>query len=121
MENERIEKQGTGVPAEVLTETHVWPIDKLVFYANNPRKNDGAVDRMCAKHRPRRRCVFLRICCQDKIVQPGVGLLNGELVQIFASPLLIRTSFHRTSSYRVLGRRALHHFSPASAFVCNVS
>jgi len=26
----------------------VWPIDKLVFYARNPRKNDGAVDRMCA-------------------------------------------------------------------------
>src|SRR5258708_30345656 len=26
----------------------IWPIDKLVFYARNPRKNDAAVDRMCA-------------------------------------------------------------------------
>jgi|SRR5579864_1567815 len=25
-----------------------WPIDKLVFYARNPRKNDSAVDRMCS-------------------------------------------------------------------------
>src|SRR5579862_3059892 len=25
-----------------------WPIDKLVGYARNPRKNDAAVDRMCA-------------------------------------------------------------------------
>src|ERR1022692_4367146 len=25
-----------------------WPIDKFVFYARNPRKNDAAVDRMCA-------------------------------------------------------------------------
>src|SRR3954471_17702809 len=25
----------------------VWSIDKLVFYARNPRKNDAAVDRMC--------------------------------------------------------------------------
>jgi ParB-like chromosome segregation protein Spo0J len=25
-----------------------WPIDKLVFYARNPRKNDAAVDRMCS-------------------------------------------------------------------------
>ena len=25
----------------------LWPIDKLVAYVNNPRKNDGAVDRMC--------------------------------------------------------------------------
>src|SRR6202166_371724 len=24
-----------------------WPIDKLVFYGRNPRKNDSAVDRMC--------------------------------------------------------------------------
>ena len=23
-----------------------WPIDKLVFYARNPRKNDAVVDRM---------------------------------------------------------------------------
>ncbi len=25
-----------------------WPIDKFVFYVRNPRKNDAAVDRMCA-------------------------------------------------------------------------
>jgi ParB-like chromosome segregation protein Spo0J len=30
-------------PREVIT----WPIDKLVLYARNPRKNDAAVDRMC--------------------------------------------------------------------------
>jgi len=30
---------------------HVWPIDKLVFYVRNPRKNDGVVDRMCASIR----------------------------------------------------------------------
>src|SRR5580704_8329244 len=28
-----------------------WPIDKLVFYARNPRKNDSVVDRMCASIR----------------------------------------------------------------------
>jgi hypothetical protein len=30
-----------------------WPIDKLVFYARNPRKNDAAVDRMCSNSRVR--------------------------------------------------------------------
>src|SRR6476646_7610604 len=25
----------------------LWSIDKLVFYARNPRKNDAAVERMC--------------------------------------------------------------------------
>ena len=28
-----------------------WPIDRLVFYARNPRKNNAAVDRMCASIR----------------------------------------------------------------------
>jgi DNA modification methylase len=29
------------------TEIQTWHIDRLVFYARNPRKNDAAVDRMC--------------------------------------------------------------------------
>ena len=29
----------------------LWPIDKFVFYARNPRKNDAVVDRMCASIR----------------------------------------------------------------------
>src|SRR5689334_13842471 len=33
------------------TELQTWPIDKLVFYARNPRKNDAAVDRMCGSIR----------------------------------------------------------------------
>src|SRR6266550_7959024 len=28
-----------------------WPIDKLVFYARNPRKNDAVIDRMCGSIR----------------------------------------------------------------------
>jgi DNA modification methylase len=32
-------------------QTQIWPIDKLVFYARNPRKNDAAVDRMCGSIR----------------------------------------------------------------------
>ena len=27
-------------------EIQIWPIDRLIFYARNPRKNDAAVDRM---------------------------------------------------------------------------
>ena len=32
-------------------EIQIWPIDRLIFYARNPRKNDAAVDRMCASIR----------------------------------------------------------------------
>ena len=32
-------------------EIQLWPVDRLVFYARNPRKNDAAVDRMCGSIR----------------------------------------------------------------------
>jgi hypothetical protein len=32
-------------------EVQLWSIDRLVFYARNPRKNDAAVDRMCSSIR----------------------------------------------------------------------
>src|SRR6516162_3309523 len=30
---------------------HIWPIDRLVLYARNRRKNDAVVDRMCSSIR----------------------------------------------------------------------
>ena len=32
-------------------EIHIWPIDRLVLYARNPRKNDAVIDRMCSSIR----------------------------------------------------------------------
>jgi len=32
-------------------QVELWSIDRLVFYARNPRKNDAAVDRMCSSIR----------------------------------------------------------------------
>ena len=29
----------------------IWPVDRLIPYARNPRKNDAAVDRMCSSIR----------------------------------------------------------------------
>jgi hypothetical protein len=37
-------------PPQSLT-IQTWHIDRLVFYARNPRKNDAAVDRMCSSIR----------------------------------------------------------------------
>jgi DNA modification methylase len=42
------EKTGEArMPKQVPRGIQTWPIDKLVVYARNPRKNDAAVDRMC--------------------------------------------------------------------------
>jgi hypothetical protein len=36
-----------GVIASPQLEIQIWPIDRLILYARNPRKNDAVVDRMC--------------------------------------------------------------------------
>src|SRR5438309_169650 len=42
---------GNRMPNQISIDIQIWPIDRLVFYARNPRKNDAAVDRMCASIR----------------------------------------------------------------------
>jgi len=37
--------------SQPMARIEYWPIDKLVFYARNPRKNDAVVDRMCSSIR----------------------------------------------------------------------
>lgn len=51
MKNKKLERRGTAMPTEVSMEIQTWSIDKLVFYARNPRRNDAAVDRMCGSIR----------------------------------------------------------------------
>src|ERR1700684_758514 len=36
---------------QISMEIQIWPLDKLVFYARNPRRNDAAVDLMCGSIR----------------------------------------------------------------------
>src|SRR3954471_23930684 len=38
-------------PAVQNQVVQLWPIERLVFYIRNPRKNDAAVDRMCGSIR----------------------------------------------------------------------
>jgi ParB-like chromosome segregation protein Spo0J len=39
------------VPLATEHKIELWPIDRLREYTRNPRKNDGAVDRMCGSIR----------------------------------------------------------------------
>ena len=42
-----LSQETTAQPPQILT----WPIERFVFYARNPRKNDAAIDRMCSSIR----------------------------------------------------------------------
>src|ERR1700682_3687393 len=39
------------IPSSESPQIQTWPNNRLVFYARTPRKNDSAVDRMCASIR----------------------------------------------------------------------
>ena len=39
------------LPSLQPMEIQLWPAERLIFYARNPRKNDAAVDRMCGSIR----------------------------------------------------------------------
>jgi DNA modification methylase len=51
MKSETLESLDGASQPEKSMENQIWPIDKLIFYARNPRKNDAAVDRMCGSIR----------------------------------------------------------------------
>src|SRR5882757_8004764 len=51
MKVETSHEQLTPVASPPPLEIQLWPIDRLIFYARNPRKNDSAVDRMCGSIR----------------------------------------------------------------------
>jgi len=43
--------QTSTTPSPPLQQNQTWPLDRFIFYARNPRKNDAAVDRMCSSIR----------------------------------------------------------------------
>jgi len=45
------ESAGNPLTGPMAQTIEFWPIDRLVLYARNPRKNDAAVDRMCGSIR----------------------------------------------------------------------
>ena len=72
MKNDIQEEQGVSISPEIAIEVRAWPIDKLVFYARNPRKNDAAVDRMCGSIRE----FGFKIPC---LVRSGGEVIDGHL------------------------------------------
>jgi DNA modification methylase len=44
-------QQTTGIMAPESPQIQVWPIDRLIFYARNPRKHDAVIQKMCSSIR----------------------------------------------------------------------
>lgn len=59
----------------------LWPIDKLVFYARNPRKNDVAVDRMCGSIREFGFKIPVLACSDGEVVDGHLRLKAARKLQ----------------------------------------
>jgi hypothetical protein len=44
-------KNSSEAQGNIASQVEVWPLDKLVPYARNPRKNDSAVNQMVSSIR----------------------------------------------------------------------
>jgi hypothetical protein len=61
-------------------EIQIWLIQRLVFYDRNPRKNDAAVDRMCASIREFRFKILVLVRSDGEV---GVHLRHLRLMSAF--------------------------------------
>jgi hypothetical protein len=65
-------KRALTMPTETPMEIQIWPIDKLIPYERNPRKNDAAVDLMCGSIRE----FGFKIAC---LVRSDWEVIDGHL------------------------------------------
>ena len=66
-----------------------WPIDKLVFYARNPRKNDAAVDRMCSSIREFGFKIPVLARCDGEVVDGHLRLKAARKLDITEVPFIL--------------------------------
>ena len=74
------------------TEVQIWPIDKLVFYARNPRKNDSAVDRMCGSLREFGSKIPVLARSNGEVVDGHLRLKAARKLAINDIPVILATN-----------------------------
>jgi hypothetical protein len=80
----------------------IWPIDRLVPYARNPRKNDPGVDRMCGSIREFGFKIPILARSNGEVVDGHLRIkaahklgswLGGDITRI---PMILATNGHRS-------------------------
>src|SRR5438046_8718711 len=87
----------------------VWPIDRLIPYERNPRKNDHAVDRMCASIRE----FGFKIPClarsSGEVVDGHLRLKAAKRLGIPEVPVILCDEWTegQVKAFRLLGNRSV--------------
>src|SRR5262245_25629260 len=86
-----------------------WGIDRLVFYARNPRKNDAAVDRMCGSIREFGFKVPVLACSDGEVVDGHLRLKAARKLGIPEVPVILCDEWtaQQVKAFRLMVNRSV--------------
>src|SRR6476620_2125412 len=86
-----------------------WSIDKLIFYARNPRKNDGVVDRMCGSIREFGFKIPVLARSDGEVVDGHLRLKAARKLGITEVPVILcdEWSEAQVKAFRLMGNRSV--------------
>src|SRR5271169_5148466 len=88
---------------------HIWPIDRLVFYARNPRKNDAVVDRMCSSIREFGFKIPVLARSDGEVVDGHLRLKAAQKLRITEVPVILcdEWSAAQVKAFRLMVNRSV--------------
>jgi DNA modification methylase len=87
----------------------IWPIDRLVFYARNPRKNDAVVDRMCSSIREFGFKIPVLARSDGEVVDGHLRLKAAQKLRITEVPVILcdEWSAAQVKAFRLMVNRSV--------------
>jgi len=97
------------VTAPQTLQVQIWPIDRLVFYVRNPRKNDAAVDRMCSSIREFGFKVPVLARSDGEVVDGHLRLKAARKLEITEIPVILCDEWTaaQVKAFRLLVNRSV--------------
>src|SRR3954449_4558479 len=86
----------------------IWPIDKLVFYVRNPRKNDAVVDLMCGSIREFGFKIPILARSDGEVVDGHLRLKSGRKLGLTEVPVILCDEWSpaQVRAFRILVNRS---------------
>ena len=96
-------------PIESDIQVERWPIDRLVFYARNPRKNDAVVDRMCGSIREFGFKIPVLARSDGEVVDGHLRLKAAQKLRITEVPVILcdEWSAAQVKAFRLIVNRSV--------------
>ncbi|MGA7412223.1 MAG: DNA modification methylase [Bryobacteraceae bacterium] len=98
-------QQAEAQPPQIQT----WPIDRRVFYARNPRKNDSVVDRMCCSIREFGFKIPVLARSDGEVVDGHLRLKAAQKLRITEVPVILcdEWSAAQVKAFRLMVNRSV--------------